>query len=274
MNTPYIPLERTATERFDSFQRQSRSATITGENGFSAVTDIHQQWKGNVEFKVDYFIHIANILLLAAYCVRDILWLRLFAVASSIIALPYLMFQPTPLWAAFGWSVLFAGINIFHAWRLFRERRPVQLTSEEEEVRRLAFGDLPPREVLRVLSMGSWTTTAAGERLMEHGKSIESVSLVIHGKVRVTNEGRTLGELGAGEIVGSALLIRGVVSDVDAVTVEPARIIQWDTATLERYLNAHLETRSVLQRHLARDLAGKLLRMGIEVSKVPSSAAS
>jgi len=109
---------------------------------------------------------------------------------------------------------------------------------------------------------------------MEHGKSIESVSLIIHGKVRVTNEGRTLGELGAGEIVGSALLIRGVVSDVDAVTVEPARIIHWDTATLERYLNAHLETRSVLQRHLARDLAGKLLRMGIEVSKVPSSAAS
>jgi hypothetical protein len=97
MNTPYIPLGRTATERFDSFQRQSRSATITGENAFSAVTDIQQQGKGNVEFKVDYFIHIANILLLAAYCVRDILWLRLFAVASSIIALPYLMFQPTPL---------------------------------------------------------------------------------------------------------------------------------------------------------------------------------
>jgi CRP-like cAMP-binding protein len=227
-----------------------------------------------VEFKVDYFIHIANILLLAAYCVRDILWLRLFAVASSIIALPYLMFQPTPLWAAFGWSVLFAGINIFHAWRLFRERRPVQMTSEEEEVRRIAFGDLPSREVLRVLSIGSWTTTALGERLIEHGKSIESISLIVHGKVRVTKEGRSLGELGAGEIVGSALLMGGALSDVDAVTVEPTRILRWDTATLERYLNAHLETRNVLQRHLARDLAGKLLRMGMDLSKIPSSAAS
>jgi hypothetical protein len=27
----------------------------------------------------DYFIHAANILLLVAYSVRDILWLRLFA---------------------------------------------------------------------------------------------------------------------------------------------------------------------------------------------------
>jgi hypothetical protein len=82
---------------------------------------------------LDYFIHAANILLLAAYSVRDILWLRLFAVASSTIAIPYFLFQPTPLWAAFGWSVLFTGINVYQSWRLFRKRRPVQLSAEEEE---------------------------------------------------------------------------------------------------------------------------------------------
>ena len=64
-------------------------------------------------FNLDYCIHAANILLLAAYSVRDILWLRLFAVASSMIAIPYFLFQPTPLWAAFGWSVLFTGINLY-----------------------------------------------------------------------------------------------------------------------------------------------------------------
>jgi hypothetical protein len=31
----------------------------------------------------DYFIHAANIFLLVAYSVRDVLWLRLFAVAAS-----------------------------------------------------------------------------------------------------------------------------------------------------------------------------------------------
>jgi hypothetical protein len=31
-------------------------------------------------FSPDYFIHAANVLLLVAYSVRDILWLRLFAV--------------------------------------------------------------------------------------------------------------------------------------------------------------------------------------------------
>lgn len=226
-----------------------------------------------MEFKVDYFIHLANVLLLAAYCIRDILWLRLFAVASSLIALPYFLFQPTPLWAALSWSVLFVGINVFQAWRLFRERRPVQLTSEEEEVQRLAFGNLPPREVLRVVSIGSWTTTAVGEHLIKQGKSIESISLIVHGNVRVTKGGRTLGELGAGEIVGSALLMAGAVSDVDAVTVESTRMLRWDLMTLERYLNAHPETRRVLQHHLACDLAGKVVRMGTELSRIPSSVA-
>lgn len=37
---------------------------------------------------LDYFIHAANILLLGAYSVRDILWLRVLAVASSLAAIP------------------------------------------------------------------------------------------------------------------------------------------------------------------------------------------
>jgi hypothetical protein len=42
---------------------------------------------------LDYFIHAANILLLAAYSVRDILWLRLLAVASSVAAIPYFLLR-------------------------------------------------------------------------------------------------------------------------------------------------------------------------------------
>ena len=218
-------------------------------------------------FNLDYFIHAANILLLAAYSVRDILWLRLFAVASSLIAMPYFLFQPTPLWAAFGWSVLFAGINIFQSWRLFLERRPVRLTPEEEEVRRLAFPDLPARKVLQILSIGTWRTADLGERLIEHGKPVESLSLIVHGKVNVIKEGRVFGEMGPGEIVGSALLLTGASSTVEAVTVElSTRTVRWEAETLKRYLDADPETRNAFQRHLATDLAGKVQRLTNAVS--------
>jgi Popeye protein conserved region len=225
-------------------------------------------------FNPNYFIHAANVLLLVAYSVRDILWLRLFAVAASLISIPYFMLQPTMLWAPLSWSVVFAAINLLQSWRLYVERRPVKLTAEEEEIRRLVFRDLPPRKVLQVLSIGSWTTLEVGERLLERGKLPDAVSLIVRGKVEVTREGRVLGELIAGNVVGSALILSGVPSEVDAVTVEPGRAMRWELGALERYLTANPETRTVMLQHLARDLAGKVERVAAASPRPPDNAAT
>jgi hypothetical protein len=210
-------------------------------------------------FNPNYFIHAANVLLLLAYSVRDILWLRLFALASSLIAIPYFAFQQTPMWAPIGWSALFAAINVFQSWRLIVERRPVKLTPEEEEVRRLVFQDLPPRKVLQVLSIGSWINVDTGEHLIDRGKPIEAISLVVRGKVQVIKDEHILGELVAGNLVGSALLLSGSPADFTAVAMEQVRAVRWDVQTLERYLSANPEIRIMMQKHLARDLAGKLV---------------
>jgi len=209
-------------------------------------------------FKPSYFLHAANILLLVAYSVRDILWLRLFAVAASLIALPYFILQPEPLWEPIIWSSVFAAINLLQSWRLFVERRPVKLTPEEEEIHRLAFPDLPSRKVLQLLSIGAWTNAEMGERMLERGKRVEAISVIVRGKVRIARDDHVFGELVAGHIVGSALLLSGVIADVDAVVVEPVRCIRWEVEALDRYLAANLETRIVLQKYLARDLATKV----------------
>jgi Popeye protein conserved region len=218
-------------------------------------------------FSPNYFIHAANVLLLVAYSVRDILWLRLFAVGASFISIPYFLLQPTKLWAPLSWSVVFAAINLFQSWRLFIERRPIKLTPDEEYIRRLVFRDLPPRKVLQVLSIGSWTTLEVGQRLIEQGKVSETVSLIVRGKVRVTRDGRVLGDLVAGDFVGSALILSRVAAEVDAVTVEPGRAMRWEVGVLERYLTANPETRTVMLQHVARDLAAKVERVTAASSK-------
>ncbi len=217
----------------------------------------------------NYFIHAANVLLVVAYSVRDILWLRLFAVGASFISIPYFLLQPTKLWAPLSWSVVFAAINLLQSWRLFIERRPVKLTSDEEDIRRLVFRDLPPRKVLQVLSIGSWTTLEVGQRLIEQGKLPETVSLIVRGKVRVTKDGRVLGDLIAGDFVGSALTLSGIPAEVDAVTVEPGRAMRWEVGALERYLTANPEARTVMLQHVARDLAAKVERVTAASSKPP-----
>ena len=225
-------------------------------------------------FSPNYFIHAANVLLLVAYSVRDILWLRLFAVGAALISIPYFVLQPTTLWAPLSWTVVFAAINLLQSWRLYVERRPVKLTAEEEEIRRLVFRDLPPRKLLQVLSIGSWTTLEVGERLLERAKLPDAVSLIVRGKVQVTREGRVLGELIAGNVVGSALILTGVPSEVDAVKVEPGRAMRWELGALERYLTANPETRTVMLQHLARDLAGKVERVAAASPRPPDNAAT
>ena len=176
------------------------------------------------------------------------------------------------LWAPLSWTVLFAAINSLQSWRLFIERRPVKLTSEEEEIRRLVFRDLPHRKVLQILSIGSWTTLGVGERLIENGKRPDAVSLIVRGKVRVTKDGRVLDELVAGDFVGSALILSGMPAEVDAVIVEPGRAMRWEVGALERYLAANPETRTVMLKHVAHDLAGKMERV-TGVSSRPSERA-
>ncbi len=218
-------------------------------------------------FTPDYFIHAGNILLLIAYSVRDVLWLRLFAVAASLFCIPFYVLQPKMLWPPVAWSAVFAAINLFQSWLLFIERRPVKLTAEEDEIRRLALQGLPPRKVLEVLRIGSWVTAEVGERLIERGKLPDSISLIIRGKVRVEKEGRMLGDLIPGNLVGSALILNGIPSNVDAVTVEPLRAMRWQIGTLEKYLSANPETRNVMQRHLAHDLANKIGGLVTDSSK-------
>ena len=94
--------------------------------------------------------------------------------------------------------------------------------------------------------------------MIERGTVPDAVSLIVSGKVRVTRDGDVDGVLAAGQLVGSALILSGLPSEVDAVVDGPVRAIRWQVGTLEPYLNANPDTRTAMQRHLARDLAMKV----------------
>ena len=60
----------------------------------------------------DYLVHFSNVLLLVAYSVRDILWLRWFAVAAALTNIPYFLLQGSVLWPPVLWALVFTGINL------------------------------------------------------------------------------------------------------------------------------------------------------------------
>ncbi len=50
-----------------------------------------------MSFQFDLLIHVANVLYLFAFMVRDILWLRILTVIAASCLIPYFYFQPVPL---------------------------------------------------------------------------------------------------------------------------------------------------------------------------------
>jgi hypothetical protein len=114
----------------------------------------------------DCIVHFSNLLLLFSYLVRNILWLRWFAVAAAVINIPYFLLQRDLLWPPVIWPLVFIGINVYQIARIYFERRSVVLSRDEQELYDMGFHSLHPREFVSLLLAGEWRNAAAGERVL------------------------------------------------------------------------------------------------------------
>jgi hypothetical protein len=72
---------------------------------------------------MDILINAANVLYLASYWVRDVLWLRVLTVIAASCVVPCFYFRPDPLLAGVYWNLFFIALNIWWIVRLVRARR-------------------------------------------------------------------------------------------------------------------------------------------------------
>ena len=211
----------------------------------------------NLQF-ADYLAHLSNLLLLVSYSVRDILWLRWFAVAAAFIVMPYYLMQPVVLWPPVFWGSVFAVINLLQIARIYAERRPVVLAPDEQRLYDLAFRTLRPREFVSLALLGEWRDAAGGEAIVEPGRPVDALAIAIVGSVQVRHGEHTLGTLSPGEVIGTATVLLGEPAQIEARFVEPARYMRWPIATLRTFIDKRPDLRDALLRGVNRDLARKL----------------
>ena len=209
----------------------------------------------------DYLLHLSNVLLLIAYSVRSILWLRIFAVAASIAGIPYFVLQPSILWPPIGWSVVFILINFSRICLLLWERRPIVFSEEERKLYDMGFQAIAPQDFVSLVMAGRWENAAAGDKLLAEGTPSESICIAISGTIEVRRQQRSIGEVGPGHILGTAIALMGEPSPIDAIVLEPARYICWSLSSIRAFLDKKPELRAALQRMASEDLARKLHRV-------------
>jgi CRP-like cAMP-binding protein len=214
----------------------------------------------------DYLVHLSNLLLLVSYSVRDMLWLRWFAVAAAMTNVPYFLVQNEVLWPPVLWAGVFTAINVWQIGRIYVERRPVVLSGDEQTLYDFGFHTLRPREFLSLVLVGEWRNAAPGERVLEEGKRVEAICIAIAGSVEVRRQRHPLGDLGPGNVIGTALALSGDPSPIEASFSESGRYIRWPLDSLRAFVDRRPELRHALQSFLNRDLSAKVEALALRTA--------
>ena len=207
-----------------------------------------------MSLQIDLLIHVAKVLYLFAFMVRDILWLRVFAVVASACLIPYFYFRPAPLMVPIYWNLVFAALNIYWICRLLVERLPVMLSTDEQRLCELVFRTMTPREMIKLLELATWQNAEAGECFVQRGTPMEHLMVIHSGKACAEVDGRHVTELEPGHFIGSISYVTEEKSPPNVVALEPTRYVSWPKAKLKDFMNKNPELHSALKSTLAIDL--------------------
>jgi hypothetical protein len=208
---------------------------------------------------MEIWFHVANVLYVVSYLVTDIFWLRALAVLGGFSSLTWTLTAPAPSVTFIGWTLVYNTINVVQIARLWHERRPVRLTSEEHMLYAAAFRALTPREFQRLLAVGRWSEAPARAVLIEQGAPACRMLVLASGRAAVKVDGREVAMLEHGQFAGEMSFLTGARTTAAVEVVEPVRVVSWAVEDLERLLVKHPPLRAALQLILGRDLAAKVV---------------
>lgn len=203
--------------------------------------------------------HLASILTMAAYLLKDILWLRLLTILSCFAGIAFNYFVPaTPLWSVIYWNMLFAAINIVQIAIIIRERTGIHFTEEEKELHDTLFKNFAPFEFMKLMRIAQWLEAKQGEVLAVEKETLKAVMLIYNGLVGVETNGQEVARLKDGNFIGEVSFITGGAATATVRALQPTRYIAWSKDAISQLLNRNPSMRFAMQSMLSTDLSKKL----------------
>jgi len=204
--------------------------------------------------------HLASILTMAAYLLKDILWLRLLTILSCFAGIAFNYFVPaTPLWSVIYWNILFALINIVQIAIIIKERTGIHFTEEEKELHDTLFKNFAPFEFMKLMRIGKWLEAKQGEILAAEKQSLNAVMLIYNGLVGVETNGKEVATLKDGNFIGEVSFITGGDATATVRALTPTRYIAWPKEAISQLLHRNPSMRFAMQSMLSTDLSKKLM---------------
>ena len=209
---------------------------------------------------MDYLVHVAYVLYLLSYSVRDIMWLRILTIVASVPLVPYYYFQPKTLWAPMIWLGVFMVVNLLQLLLVLRERRPAAMSAEQSQLHTGLFAELSPRDFLRLFALAMPLPLVPGQRLLTSGDPGPGLTLIREGRAISVRSGVRTAEFGPDDFVGEVEFALNRRAESDVVVTDAGGCLFWSSADLERFFRDRPHVRASLHVNVARALVARTER--------------
>lgn len=135
--------------------------------------------------------HASFALSAFGWLMRDIVKLRLFALASLVFGLVYnATLSSGPLWLVLFWLSVFFSINVYRVGREIVERIEVSLPAELKAIAAETFPLMHTRDFTLLAKSAEIVEYAQGDTLLNVGDSTEHVCLLVRGRTAELRDDR------------------------------------------------------------------------------------
>lgn len=202
-------------------------------------------------------VHMASLLYVIAFIIRDQLMLRVLVLVATAMYIGYYYYVPTePLWDAIVWSAILGVANAWVMVGLVLQRTTFRMSDEEKRLLAV-FDTLSPGEFRKLLKITEWNTADDEVELIRENHSVDNLYCVLEGDITIAKQGREF-SLEPVAFVGEVAFFNRVNASATVRLNKGARYVSWFSKSLRELQTSEPGIRIALYERLNRDMANKV----------------
>lgn len=208
-------------------------------------------------------LNIGFLFNLIALAFREILWIRILLTLGYFLRFITQSYIEQNMNSSF-WMIVFVIINLYQIIRIINERRKRYIEPKIFDIYESVFNSLTSFEFLTFWKMGIIKNVENGTTIIEKDKKLNSILLLINGKVNVKANGRTIAYLPRGSFIGEISYITKEGASADVIADEDVTYIEWTDKKLKKNQLSNKIFWTKIQNILLNDLINKLKRSSVD----------
>tara|TARA_S200000501_G_scaffold23027_1_gene19999 strand:+ start:180 stop:827 length:648 start_codon:yes stop_codon:yes gene_type:complete len=207
-------------------------------------------------------LNVGYLLNLVALGFREILWIRILLTLGYFLRFITQSYIEQKMDSSF-WMIVFVVINLYQIVRIINERRKRYIEPKIFDIYESVFKSLSTFEFLTFWKMGLIKNVENGVTIIEKDEKLNSILLLINGKVNVKSEGKSIAFLPRGSFIGEISYITKEGASANVIADGDATYIEWTNKELMKIKNSKKIFWTKIQNILLNDLIIKLKRSSI-----------